>query len=274
MHNQRLVKAGMDLLAIVSQLYSNVEHLFFGECLPLVDKVFKNWEFEPSIGIPTMQVIAEFAKHSENMRQECLKRKLDDTCEKIMDNIDEYAEPLYHQEAKTDVMLLRGNLNAKKVDPRLKKYLEGEGDLDIPIEVIQFLTSGRTMRYYGEDGNQRTLTLVFSKDLDQCYCKRPNERKVKQKYVMPTNAIKDIKRGYDPKNKDDPFVKGTGFFGKKPEPELCFSLFGPTTKDGNKNFHFRCEDEEEREKFVEWIDLVKRSKKIKKSNALNKKWDE
>lgn len=274
MHNQRLVKAGADLLAIVSQLYSNVEHLFFGECLPLVDKIFKNWEFEPSIGIPTMQVIAEFAKHSENMRQECLKRKLDDTCEKIMDNIDEYAEPLYHQEAKTDVMLLRGNLNAKKVDPHLKKYLEGEGDLDIPIEVIQFLTSGRTMRYYGEDGNQRTLTLVFSKDLDQCYCKRPNERKVKQKYVMPTNAIKDIKRGYDTKNKEDPFVKGTGFFGKKPEPELCFSLFGPTTKDGQKNFHFRCEDEEEREKFVEWIDLVKRSKKIKKSNALNKKWDE
>ena len=95
------VKAGMDLMNELSMLKSNIDPLFVNETLPLTKKVLKRWETDPEINQANLQVIAEFAKDSEPMRQECLKEKLDDDVDLLIENIDECIEPLYMTEAKT-----------------------------------------------------------------------------------------------------------------------------------------------------------------------------
>lgn len=266
-----LVKTGADLLAILSQQRGNIEGLHHNQFLKLGAHCLKVWSFEPSIGVPLLQVIAEFAKYSEEMKQECLNSKIDDKVEDLLQTIDSNHEPLYHQEAKTVLLLLRGELSSTNKTAKNKKYIEEEDDMEIPIDMIQFLTAGKTMKLFASDGKQRTFHVLLSKDLKHLLCKRPNERRVKQKWTMPVSGIRNIEKGYDAKNKGSYFMKGAGYFGKKPDPTLCFTIYGPITKDEKQAFSFVADNDLDVDEWVKSLDFVIRADKVKKKNRLNKK---
>lgn len=264
------MKPAMDLLNELSMLPSNIDPLYVHETIPLTKKVMESYEHDPNIQVPNLQVIAEFAKDSEQMRQECLNEKLDDQTDKLIESIDECMEPLYMSEAKTVQMLLRGEDLLKKKKGKDKMGLDDNETMELPIEVIQFLTAGRTMELYGEDGQKRTFHFFMTKDLKEVICKRPNERKAKQKWLMPVSGVKDITKGYD-KAANSPFEKGTGFFTKSPEPASCFSIFGPTTDSGNQNFHFKCENQTQRDKWVDYMNMVRKYAKVMAKSNLKKR---
>ena len=87
---------------------------------------------------------------------------------------------------------------------------------------------------------------------------------------MPVGAIKDITKGYD-KGTNSPFEKGTGFFSKNPEIQNCFSIFGPTTDDGNQNFHFKSENQTVRDKWVDYINMVRKYNRVMGKSNLKKR---
>lgn len=264
------IKAGIDLMNELAMLRSNIDPLFYSQTLPMTKNVMKIYEHSPDVNIPNLQIIEEFAKDSEPMRQECLAAKLDEANDVLMGTIDECMEPLYMMEARTVEMLLRGENKLDKKKPKEKMGLDDNETMELPIEVIQFLTAGRTMDLYGEDGLKRTFHFFMTKDLTDLICKRPNERRAKQKWLMPVNGIKDIVKGYDRGTKS-PFETGTGFFSKNPDPNTCFSVMGPTTDEGNQNFHYKADNQEVRDKWVEYLNMVKKYQKITAKASLKKR---
>ena len=167
-------------------------------------------------------------------------------------------------------MLLRGEQKLDKKKGKNKMDLDEFETMDLPIEVIQFLTAGNTMELFGEDGQKRTFFFFMTKDLKEVMCKRPNERMAKQKWLMPVSGIKDVTKGYD-KGTKSPFEQGTGFFSKNPEQNLCFSIFGPTTDSGDQNFHFKAENQTKRDKWVEYINMVRKYNKVMAKANLKKR---
>ena len=266
------MKPAMDLLNELALYKPNIEPLYVNDTLPLTKKVMIKYPDEPEVNSANLQVIAEFAKDSEPMRQECLHIKLEEETDLLIEKIDECMEPLYMTEARTVQMLLRGEDKLTRKKPKNKMGLDDMEDFELPIEVIQFVTAGRTQELYGEDGEKRTFHFFMTKDYKEILCKRPNERKAKQKWLMPMNGIKDIVKGYD-KGTDNPFEKGTGIFSRNPDPECCFSIFGPNTDYGHQNFHFKCDTKKDRDKWVDYINMVKKYIKVKGKNALKKRKD-
>lgn len=268
--DRNFMRAAIDLTNELAMLRANIDPLFVHDCLPLTKQVLKDYEAEPEINQANLQVIAEFGKDSEPMRQECLKLKLDDDVDLLIEKIDEAMEPLYMSEAKTVRMILRGDDKLDKKKPKEKMGLDDNETMELPIEVIQFLTAGRNVELYGEDGQKRSFDFFMTKDLKEILCKRPNERKAKQKWLMPVSAIKDIVKGYD-KGLDSPFEKGTGFFSRNPNPEDCFSVLGPTTDTGPQNFHFKCDTKALRDKWVDYLNMVRKYNKIMAKANLKKR---
>ena len=182
--------------------------------------VFKDWNFEAKINIPILQTIQEFAKFGEEMKNDCLLQKIDDKIQEIYESININHEPLYADEIKTTLLLLRGNLDFLEQKPKTKKFIDSDiDDLKISADVRQFLTGGITLTLYAQDNNQKTFSVQLSKNLKQIVCRRPGERQAKQKWVMLMSTITDLKKGYDKKDKSSCFVKATGFFGSYPKPE-------------------------------------------------------
>jgi hypothetical protein len=272
MDDKAFMAPAMDLLNELALYKPNIDALYVADTLPLTKEVMKKYVDHPELNQANLQVIAEFAKDSEPMRQECLNEKLDEETDLLIEKIDETMEPLYMTEAKTVQMLLRGEEKLTRKKGKNKMALDEDEDMELPIEVIQFVTAGKTMELYGEDGEKRTFHFFMTKDYKDLQCKRPNERKAKQKWLMPMSGIKDIVKGYD-KGTDSPFEKCTGFFSRNPDTNTCFSIFGPTTDYGDQNFHFKCDNQKDRDKWVDYINMVKKYVRIKSKRALKKRKD-
>ena len=101
-------------------------------------------------------------------------------------------------------------------------------------------------------------------------CKGANQRMAKQKWLMPVSGIKDVTKGYD-KGTKSPFETATGFFSKNPDPKVCFSVYGPTTDAGQQNFHFACENQTKRDKWVDYLNMVKKYNRIMAKANLKKR---
>ena len=83
------------------------------------------------------------------MKKDCLLQKIDEKIEEIYHSINVNNEPLYADEIKTTLILLRGNLDFLAQKPKTKKFIDSEeDDLQISADTRQFLTGGTTIVLY------------------------------------------------------------------------------------------------------------------------------
>ena len=123
----------------------------------------------------------------------------------------------------------------------------------IPSEVRNFLTSGKQVKIINNHGDVKQMQLIFSSDLMKVSAKKVKSNlPPKQKYVIETHTIKKILKGHG----TGAFKKSKGVFRKIPPPEICFSIIGPTTIDGEKSLNVQCENEKEVDKWLNYLSIV------------------
>ena len=123
----------------------------------------------------------------------------------------------------------------------------------IPSEVRNFLTSGKQVKIINNHGDVKQMQLIFSSDLMKVSAKKVKSNlPPKQKYVIETHTIKKILKGHG----TGAFKKSKGLFRKIPPPEICFSIIGPTTIDGEKSLNVQCENEKEVDKWLNYLSIV------------------
>ena len=117
--------------------------------------------------------------------------------------------------------------------------------------VKNFLTSGKQVRIINEHGEIKEKQLLFSQDLLKVQAKLLNNNlPPKSKYVIETNNIKEIIKGYG----TDYFKKSGGLFRSAPKPELCFTIIGPKTVEGTKSINAICKTERDVDKWISNIE--------------------
>ena len=140
-----------------------------------------------------------------------------------------------------------------------KSQLEVVEDIDFAdIKEVQtlkpavknFLTSGKQVRVINEHGEIKERQLLFSQDLLKVQAKLLNNLPPKPKYVIETNNIKEVLKGYG----TDYFRKGGGLFRSAPKPELCFTIIGPKTVEGTKSINAICKTERDVDKWINNIE--------------------
>ena len=106
------------------------------------------------------------------------------------------------------------------------------------------------MRVIKEHGEIKERQLLFSQDLLKVQAKLLNNLPPKPKYVIETNNIKEIIKGYG----TNYFKKSGGLFRSAPKPELCFTIIGPKTVEGTKSINVICKSERDVDKWISNIE--------------------
>ena len=124
----------------------------------------------------------------------------------------------------------------------------------IKPEVKNFLTSGKQVKIINEHGEIKEMQLLFSQDLLKVHAKLiKSNLPPKPKYVIETNNIKAILKGYG----TDAFKKSGGLFRSAPKPELCFSIIGPKTEDGTtKSLNAVCKSEKDVDRWIRYLEDI------------------
>ena len=120
--------------------------------------------------------------------------------------------------------------------------------------VKNYLTSGKQFKLINEHGEVKEKQLLFTQDLLKVQAKLINSNfPPKSKYVIETNNIKAIIKGYG----TDAFKKSGGLFRSIPKPELCFSIIGPKTEEGiTKTLNVVCKNESEVNRWISYMEEV------------------
>ena len=179
------------------------------------------------------------------------EKKLPDLVNRIIKKVGAYDKKIEFEGRQ-----LVFNVNLAKVeleDPDKINVHEIKINEPIPPPVRNFLTSGKQIKAINEEGEIKPMQLIFSQDLMKVSLKKiKSDLPPKPKYIIDTITIKKILKGHG----TDAFKKSTGLFRSIPNPELCFTIIGPTTVDGLKAFNIICETEKEVDKWIEYLQIV------------------
>jgi len=101
---------------------------------------------------------------------------------------------------------------------------------------INFLISGKKIKY---SKKMKTMYIAVDESLRNIYLFEKSKFETKKKHTMKIRNIFEIKKGYD-----DNKTSILNIF-KKPEKNLCFSLYGINDEDKIKVFIIVCENKKE-----------------------------
>jgi hypothetical protein len=270
---RKIVRSGINLLAVISDNVTSVNNLYYLEGNEFADKVLNKYMSHSKImfaNLLFMENMIRLKDHDES-KEKLLELKSDILVEKIVDTTDPETQAKLNKQAHIVLELLRNKkkeimeieeLEKSELEDLEKKpkvlntYRETRPEFmhsQIPIDVQRFLRQGKILTLYGEDRVKRTMHFFLSSDLTDLKCKKPKEDSVKPKWIIPLHKIKKIKYGY---NKSSPIAKSGGFFRKAPSNDRCFAVYGPETLDGPKNFHFECGSAERARQWFSYLTMV------------------
>ena len=158
-------------------------------------------------------------------------------------------------------------------DIEARMTMEGhdeEDTFEIPASAKNWLLAGKIITVINEEFQKKKLHFFLTRDMVTFVCKEPKKAKVLQDFACKVNKIYDVTLGYNKNNSKSPFVKATGFFERKPDPNLCFSIIGPVNRHGRANLNFICDTSLEASKWVEYIELVRAQDKRDRQMRLTK----
>ena len=213
----------------------------------LLDRYDSNIEIITSI----FQIFKKVANASDDYKRMLQQKNLPDKINRLIKKVG-----VYDKKAEYEGRQLLFTVNLAKVkleDPNKINVSEIKINEPIPPEVRNFLTSGKQVKVISEDGEIHSMQLIFSHDLMKVSCKKlKSDLPPKPKYIIDTPTIKKVVKGHG----TDAFQKSKGFFRSIPKPEVCFSIIGPTTVEGVKQFNIECESEKEVDKWIKYLQIV------------------
>ena len=270
------------LLSLCSDNISSVETIHYEQGNELANEILNKYLSSEHILYDVLCLMENMIRMHNESKQVYLSLKSDDIVEKIVMTTDKQTQTNLHNEAIVVLELLRGQkvesedvidvpIEDEKVTNRAeRKEFIDSNDLEklLPPDIQRYLKAGRIHRVYGEDGVCRSMHFFLSSDLTDIKCKHPKEHFVKQKWIIPIHQVKEIKYGYD---KHSPIAKSGSLFSKPPAPDKVFSVMGPVTLDGPRNFYVVCSNSFEAKRWYDYLTLM--YNEYKKIVALNLKQD-
>jgi len=105
--------------------------------------------------------------------------------------------------------------------------------------------------------------MFVTKDLRTIVCKQLNASDFEVEYSLEVKSLYNTAKGY-PDTKYSPFIESTGFYDRKPSKGNCFTLIGPMDRHGRQKLNVICESALEAHKWIEYVELLRKRKKMKK----------
>ena len=196
-------------------------------------------------------ILKNISNASDEYKKILKQKKLPDLINRIIKKIGPYDKKI---EFEGRQIIFNVNLSIIELeDPESIGVEEIKIEEPIPPEVRNFLTSGRQVKIINDHGDVKQMQLIFSSDLMKVSAKKlKSNLPPKSKYIINTPTIKKIIKGHG----TDAFIKSKGLFKKIPPPEICFSIVGPTTIEGMKSLNVQCENENEVDKWINYLQIV------------------
>jgi hypothetical protein len=216
-------------------------------CIDILDKNDSN----ATLAMSVFSIFKKVSDASDEYKRLLQEKKLPDLVNRVIKKVGAYDKKIEFEGRQ-----LVFNVNLSKVeleDPNKINVQEIKINEPIPPPVRNFLTSGKQVKAVNEDGEIKPMQLIFSQDLMKVSLKKvKSDLPPKPKYIIDTITIKKILKGHG----SDAFKKSKGLFRDIPNPEICFTIIGPTTVDGLKSFNIVCENEKEVDKWIEYLQIV------------------
>ena len=221
----------------------------FGGLDVFINLLEKN-ESNVQLAISIFQILKKVTDANNEYRRMLQQRKMPDLINKIIKKSGVYDKKVEYEGRQ---LLFNINLCKAEVEDPNKVSIEDITITEpVPVNVKNFLTKGQQVKVITPDGDVNSMQLMFSPDLMTVFYKKPKTDKPKPEDIIETSTIKKVLKGHG----TDAFQKSKGFFRSIPNPELCFSIIGPTTVDGVKTFNIECENEKDADKWVENLQVV------------------
>ena len=263
---------GKDIVKLLDTLLNNnqcvapfVQYGGIDTCISLFANNDSNVELVSSL----FQIFKKVANENDEYKKILQDKKMPELINRIIKKVGVYDKNL---EFEGRQLLFTINLckieleNPNKINVEEIKIIE-----PIPPEVKNFLTNGKQVKIINEQGEVKQMQLIFSQDLMKVSAKKlKSTLPPKPKYIIDTITIKKILKGHG----TDAFKKSKGLFRNIPNPEVCFSIIGPTTVDGVQALNIECETEAEADKWIDYLKIVinyfKKTKAIKGNVVIKK----
>merc|ERR1712146_299242 len=148
--------------------------------------------------------------------------------------------------------------------------IKEEDEFHFPKAARNWLLAGKILTVITEDFKKKKLHFFLTRDMKTFVCKEPKKAKVLQDFACKVSKIYDVTKEYKKNDSHSPFVKSTGFFERKPDPDLCFTIVGPVSRHGRANLYMICDTTLECSKWVEYIELAREQDRVNRQKRLTR----
>lgn len=174
----------------------------------------------------------------------------------------------------------RGSINHHKKKPEFnlndieqRMAMQGHEEdepFHMPASAKNWLLAGKIITVITEDMKKKKLHFFLTRDMKTFVCKEPKKAKVLQDFACKVSKIYDVTKEYKKSDTHSPFVKSCGFFERKPDENLCFTITGPVSRHGRANLYMICDTPLEATKWVEYIELAREQDRVNRSLRLTR----
>ena len=245
---------GKEIIKLLDTLLNNnqcvASFVQFGgidTCINLLDKNDSNVELVKTL----FQIFKKVSGASDEYKKMLQEKKMPNLINKIIKKIGVYDKKIEYEGRQ---LLFNVNLIKSEIeDPNKMNVTEIKISEPIPSEVKNFLTNGKQVKIINDKGEIKEMQLICSPDLMKVSAKKLKSKEPPEpKYTIDIPSIKKVLKGYG----TDAFQKSKGIFRSIPNPEVCFSIIGPSTVEGAQTLNIECENEKDVDQWIKYLQIV------------------
>jgi hypothetical protein len=245
---------GKEIIKLLDTLLNNnqcvASFVQFGgidTCINLLDKNDSNVELVKAL----FQIFKKVSGASDEYKKMLQEKKMPNLINKIIKKIGVYDKKIEYEGRQ---LLFNVNLIKSEIeDPNKMNVTEIKISEPIPSEVKNFLTNGKQVKIINDKGEIKEMQLICSQDLMKISAKKLKSKEPPEpKYTIDIPSIKKVLKGYG----TDAFQKSKGIFRSIPNPEVCFSIIGPSTVEGAQTLNIECENEKDVDQWIKYLQIV------------------
>jgi len=244
----KLLQMGAMTFGNFAAVFTNAPFLRNSGSVDCILRMMKRHSQDTRILIQCYRAIGNIALISEDMRLYLIDNGCEDAVNRCRND-----DPDAEKE--------KGECLRYLLTPHVKKHkMMAEVDISdfkkrsrLTKDVRNFLIQGSVVKIVKKDGEKLEFHLFMTPDLKEIICKKPKNPTIKQKWRLPLHQVKGVTAGI---KKGDNFEIKKGLFWKRPNEKECFSIKGPLSLDGQRNFHVIARNASQADEWVNCLEIV------------------